>query len=152
MATKKSNNGKRGKVKKAVADTSPRQRVGIGVGLTAAAAAAAGAYFLYGSKNAAKNRKAVRSWALKAKAEVLETLERAQEMSKKEYEQLVDRVGAAYAQLQEVKKTDLAEFKREMKKYWENIAKEAELASKAAAPKSKAKKAPKKAAKKTTKK
>lgn len=107
---------------------------GIGlIGITAAAAAAAGAYFLYGSKNAAKNRKAVKSWALKAKADVLETLESAQEMSKKEYEQLVDRVGAAYSHLQDVKKTDLADFKREMKQHWENIAKEAKKASKDAA-------------------
>ena len=38
--------------------------------------AAAGTYFLYGSKDAKKNRKAVKSWALKAKAEVLEALEK----------------------------------------------------------------------------
>ena len=139
-----------------------RSGVGFGVGLTAAAVAAAGAYFLYGSKNATKNRKAVKSWALKAKADVLETLESAQEMSKKEYEQLVDRVGAAYAHLQDVKKTDLADFKREMKQHWESIAKEAKKASKeartqvAGKPQQVAKKATKKAAtkavKKTTKK
>ena len=47
-------------------------KVSIGVGVSTAVLAAAGGYFLYGSKNAAKNRKQVKSWALKAKAEVLE--------------------------------------------------------------------------------
>ena len=47
------------------------QKIAAGVGLTAAAVAAAGAYFLYGSKDADKNRKTVKSWGLKAKAEVL---------------------------------------------------------------------------------
>ena len=56
---------------------SPAEKVGLGIGLTAAAVAAAGAYFLYGSKDANKNRKTVKSWMLKAKAEVLEQLEKA---------------------------------------------------------------------------
>ena len=63
--------------------------VAIGVGLTTAAVAAAGAYFLYGSKSASKNRKQVKSWALKAKAEVLEKIEDAKEMSEDEYQDLV---------------------------------------------------------------
>ena len=60
------------------AKAATKKNVGIGVGLTAAAVAAAGAYFLYGSKNAAQNRTKVKSWMLKAKAEVLEKLEQAE--------------------------------------------------------------------------
>ena len=60
-------------------DISNAQKLGIGVGLTAAAVAAAGAYFLYGSKGAAKNRKVVKSWAIKAKGEVLEAIEKAED-------------------------------------------------------------------------
>ena len=66
-------------------ELSSTEKIGIGVGLTAAAVAAAGAYFLHGSKNAAKNKKTVKSWMLKAKAEVLEKLEDAKEMSQEEY-------------------------------------------------------------------
>lgn len=101
------------------------QAVGIGVGLTAAAVAAAGAFFLYGSKNAAKNRKAVKSWTLKAKAEVLEKLEEAKDMSQEEYEQLIDGVTVAYQGVKSASKADLSLFKKEMKEHWKQIAKTA---------------------------
>lgn len=162
MAKKKSNN------------LSASQKIGIGVGLTAAAVSAAGAYFLYGSKNAAKNRKTVKSWALKAKAEVLEKLEDAKEMSQEEYEQLVDTVAGLYTTAKSASKSDLSAFKKEMKEHWKMIEREAGSVSKAVqkagkkmakkvAPKpakkavkktvkKAAKKAPKKAAKKAAKK
>lgn len=104
---------------------SDNQKIGLGVGLTAAVAAAAGTFFLYGSKGASKNRKVVKSWALKAKAEVLETLEKAQNMSKAEYEQLIDTVTGTYAQVKEATKVDVSGFKKEMKEYWGNIEKTA---------------------------
>jgi len=99
--------------------------VGVGIGLGAAAVAAAGAYFLYGSKNAAKNRKEVKSWALKAKAEVLEKLEDAQEMSQKEYEALIKSVAGAYSTAKNASKKDIAEFSKEMKDHWVAIEKAA---------------------------
>ena len=118
-------------------------KLGIAAGL-GAIAAVAGTYFLYGSKKAAKNRKEVKSWLLKAKADVLEKLEDAQEMSKKDYEKVIDVVGAAYKDVKNVSKTELADFKREMKGHWADI-------EKATAPKKKAvKKATKKAVKKAT--
>lgn len=127
-------------------ELTPAQKVEIGVGLTAAAVAAAGAYFLYGSKNAAKNRKTVKSWALKAKAEVLEKLEEAKHMSKEEYEELVNSVAGAYVGIKNASKSDIKTFQAEMKDYWKSI-------EKIAMPKKKAaKKAVKKAVKKATKK
>jgi len=102
---------------------SDAEKVGIGVGLTAAAVAAAGAYFLYGSKNAAQNRKKVKSWMLKARAEVLEALEKAEHMTEKEYNALVDSVGGVYGKLQSATRGDIADFKREMKEQWKNIEK-----------------------------
>lgn len=131
------------------------QKVEIGVGLTAAAVAAAGAYFLYGSKSAAKNRKTVKSWALKAKAEVLEKLEAAKEMSKEEYEELINTVAATYSDLKTASKVDIKGFSQEMKDHWKAIEKTAmpkkkpvKKAAKKAAP---AKKPVKKAAKKVSK-
>ncbi len=117
--------------------------LGLAAGI-GAVAAIAGAYFMYGSKKAAKNRKAVKSWLFKAKADVLEKLEDAQDMTKRDYEKLVDVVGAAYKDVKDVSKTELADFKREMKGHWDEI-------EKATAPKKKAvKKAAKKAVKKAT--
>ncbi len=101
------------------------QKVGIGVGLTAAAVAAAGAYFLYGSPNAAKNRKKVKGWALKAKGEVLEALEKAEEMTEKEFNALVASAASAYGKLSQVDKKDIVAFKKEMGEHWQKLAKTA---------------------------
>jgi 6-phosphogluconolactonase (cycloisomerase 2 family) len=104
---------------------SEKEKMSIGIGLTAAAVAAAGAFFLAGSKNAAKNRKVVKSWVLKAKAEVLEGLEKAKEMSQADYEALIEQVSGAYAGIQSASKADISGFKKEMKEHWQKIAKSA---------------------------
>jgi len=140
MATKKSKN-----------ILSPTQKVEIAVGLTAAAVAAAGTYFLYGSKDAAKNRKKVKSWMLNAKGEVLSTLEKAQHMSKAEYEQLIEGVAATYSSMKDASKGDMAAFKKEMKEYWGEIEKKGKKMA-ASAVASAVKKTAKKTAKKATKK
>lgn len=146
--------------KKKDQDSSLSQQVGIGIGLTAAAVGAAGAYFLYGSKNAAKNRKTVKSWMLKAKAEVLEGLEEAQQMTWDEYEALVDQVANTYTSFKGATKKDVKEFAEEMKQHWNKIEKEAPQAKRKAAKatakaagkvEKKAKKVAKKASKKAAK-
>ena len=143
MAKKKQSTSKKS------AALSQEQKWGIGVGLTAAAVAAAGTYFLYGSQDAEQNRKKVKSWMLKAKAEVLEGLERAQSMTRDEYENLVNTIGAAYAGLQEASQKDIRDFKKEMKAHWETIEQYAKQSTKK--PAKAAKKAAKKATKKATK-
>lgn len=137
-------------------ELSTTQQVGIGIGLTAAAVAAAGAYFLYGSENADKNRKTVKSWMLKAKAEVLEHLEDAKKMSREEFEQVVAGVAATYTGAKAASKKDIAGFASEMMDHWDTLEGVVNKTKKKAAPKKKAvakKSAPKKkTAKKTTKK
>ncbi len=117
--------------------------LGVAVGLSAVAAAV-GAYFMYGSKKAAKNRKAVKSWMFKAKADVLEALENTQDMSKREYEKLIDAVGTSYSNIETATRADMAAFKKEMKEHWLEIAKTA------VAPKAPANKVVKKAPVKAT--
>lgn len=133
-------------------EISNAQKLGIGVGLTTAAVAAVGAYFLYGSKDAAKNRKKVKSWALKAKGEVLEALEKADKMTEAEFQDLIAKVMATYAKVQNVSKSELAEFKKEMTGNWQQLVKsgvakvfDSQAPAKKAAKKS-AKKAPAKKA------
>lgn len=156
MATKKTT--------KKSKNLSTTQKVGIGVGLTTAAVAAAGAYFLGISPDAKKNRAKVKSWMLRAKAEVLETLEKAENMTKEEYEALVETVAKSYSSLKDASKVDIAAFRKEMKEHWPKIEKEGKALmksvgstpakKKAPAKKASAKKAPAKktAAKKTVKK
>lgn len=142
------------KTAKQDAGLSPQQKVGIAVGLTATAVAAAGAYFLYGSEDAKQNRKKVKSWMLKAKADVLESLEQAQDMTEAEYDKLIDSVSSAYSRLKDASKADIATFKREMKEHWAGIEEVAKPVKKRATKAAKktvktAKKAVKKVAKKT---
>ncbi len=103
------------------AQISDAQKLGIGVGLTTAAVAAAGAYFLYGAKDAPENRKKVKSGILRAKAEVLESLENAKEITEAEFHDLVDGVVETYSTVQNLSKKDLKEFKAEMMENWEDL-------------------------------
>ncbi|MEL6804008.1 MAG: hypothetical protein AAFO91_09535, partial [Bacteroidota bacterium] len=105
------------------AELSGAEKAAIGVGLTATAVAAAGAYFLYGSPNAAKNRKKVKSWSLKAKAEVLEALEKAEAITEQEYNELVELAVDTFGKVQSATKGDVADFKKEMKEHWQKIEK-----------------------------
>lgn len=99
--------------------------IGAGIALTTAAVAALGTFFLYGSKNAAKNRKLVKSWMLKAKAEVLEQLEQAKEITQHEYEQLVEQVVTSYASAETATKKEVKELQVELKDLWRELAKAA---------------------------
>ena len=109
--------------KKTEKSMSTAQKVGLGVGLTAAAIAAAGGYFLYGSKNAAQNRKKVKSWTLKAKGEVLEALEKAGRITEEEYKALVEAASGTYGALQKATKGELKEFQAEMHDHWKKLQK-----------------------------
>jgi hypothetical protein len=97
--------------------------VGVGVGVTAALISAAGAYFLYGSKHAEKNRKMVKSWTLRAKAEVLEGIEKAKDMTQEEYEQLIDKTIKVYGKVKNASADELMGFAKEMKSHWKTLEK-----------------------------
>ena len=97
-------------------DMSNGQKIGIGVGVTATMLAAVGGYFLYGAKDAKKNRKKVGSWMLKAKSEILEGIENAKELSEHDYDKIVDDVMKGYKAARTTSVKELAEFGAEMKK------------------------------------
>jgi uncharacterized protein YoxC len=102
--------------------------LGIGFGLAAIAAATAGAYFFY-SKNAAKNRKQLKAWMVKAKAEVMERLEKTSDLSQKTYEKVVDEVMKKYRGLKKTAPKEVAELSAELKRHWSSIRKELEKAT-----------------------
>jgi hypothetical protein len=131
------------KTKKNLSST---QKVELAVGITAAAVAAAGTYFLYGSKYAEKNRKKVKSWMLKAKAEALDKLEAAQHMSQQEYDDMIETVAKSYSSVKDATKGDLSAFKKEMKEYWGMIEKKGKKMAIKAVADAVAKKAPAKKA------
>ncbi len=108
------------------------KEVAIGVGLAAIAAASAGAYFLYGAKGASKRRKHVKAWALKARGEVLERLEKLSDINEKIYNQVVAEVAAQYQKAKNVDSGDVKEFIGDLKSHWKDISKEITAYSKKA--------------------
>ncbi|MFA6158404.1 MAG: hypothetical protein WC763_02140 [Candidatus Paceibacterota bacterium] len=92
-------------------------------GLAGLTAAAVGAYYLYGSKNAPKNREQVKGWMLKAKGEVLERLEGAQEVTETTYLSAIDTVAKKYNALKQIEPAELASFISGMKSHWVGIKK-----------------------------
>ena len=96
---------------------------GSGLGLAAAlVGAAAAGFYLYGPKGA-ENRKAVKAWTLKAKAEVLEKFENAKEVSDDMYVETVDKVTAKYGKLKSVGEEEAGKLNAELKKHWKSIKK-----------------------------
>ena len=95
-----------------------------GIGIALAAAAAAGAYFLYGSKDAKKNRKAIKGWVLKAKGEVIEKIEQVKgELTEENYNKIVDGVVAKYSKLKTTTEDEIQDLVKDMKGHWKNIKK-----------------------------
>lgn len=96
--------------------------IGAKLGLAGLAVAGiAGAYFLYG-KNGAKNRKAIKAWTLRAKADVLEKLEKAKEVSQDTFHAVVDEVSSKYgSKVKDISPEDIAAFAKDLKKHWKDI-------------------------------
>ena len=94
---------------------SQAQKVGIGFAVTATAATVVGAYFLYGAKNASKNRKTVRGWMLKAKGEVLEGVEKLKHLDKESYHDLIDRVMKRYMKMKTVSNKEAKVLQKELR-------------------------------------
>jgi hypothetical protein len=104
-------------------------KVGVGLGLAAVAAAAAGAYFFYGPSGS-KNRKNMKAWAVKAKGEVMENVEKLSNISEKTYNQTVDQVLAKYKKLKHVAPKELADVQKELKSSWKAVKTEIDKAGK----------------------
>ena len=99
-------------------------KAGVVAGLAAiAVAGAAGAYFLYG-KNGAKNRKKIKAWSLKAKADILEKLEKSKVITEENYHMIVDGALSKYAKVKDVTPQELAALSKELKTHWKSIKKE----------------------------
>lgn len=117
--------------------------VAVGVGLTAAvAAAAAGAYFLTG-KRGVKNRKAIKAWAVKAKAEGMREFKKMKVQNAAMYNKMVAQVEKKYRAMN-IDPKEVAALVSDLKKHWTVVSKGVKQMAKKVAKKA----APKKAAKK----
>ena len=100
------------------------KEIAVGVGIAAAVATVAGAYFLYGSKDASKNRKKIKAWSLKAKGEILEKLEKLSDINEEIYHKIVDEVSEKYKKIKNIDLEDVEKFAGELKSHWKKIEKE----------------------------
>ena len=92
------------------------------LGVATAATAFAG-YYLFGPKGK-ENRAKVKGWTLKAKGEVLEKIEKLENISEEKYHEIVDSVMNKYKKLKTTteKETDILE--NELKKRFAHVVKD----------------------------
>lgn len=120
-------------------------------GVAAAAAAAAGAYWLYGAKDAKKHRKLAKSWMLKARAEMMDLVEKAQDVDRETYMQLAGEVAKRYAGVAGVTAAESKRLVKDLKAGWAYLqAQKGPATRRAKAVKKSVKKAAKKMVKKAS--
>ncbi len=93
------------------------QGLAVGVGLVSVIA---GGIFLYGP-NGKTNRKQIKVWTVKAKAEVLEEIEKMKEVTQEKYEIAVDKVTDKYGKLKTVGKDQALVLAKELKRHWKSV-------------------------------
>ncbi|MGH7141244.1 MAG: hypothetical protein ACREGH_01240 [Minisyncoccia bacterium] len=104
-----------------MANSSQRTGVEVVAGVGAALAAAAGAYWLYGAKDAKRHRKLAKSWMLKARAEVMEQVEKVGNLNRQQYMDMVDKVVAGYSAAKGASEPELAKLTRDLRSAWAHM-------------------------------
>lgn len=84
------------------------------------AAAAAGAYWFYGAKDSQKHRKIAKSWMLKARVEVLDSIEKLKEIDKEIYLNIVQAVSSKYSKMGATPQ-ELGVLLKDMQSVWSHI-------------------------------
>lgn len=95
---------------------------GFVLGAATALAAFAG-YYLFGPKGK-ENRQKVRGWTLKAKGEILEKLEKLEDISEEKYHTIVDGVMAKYKKLKSTTEDETEKLEKELKKRFNHVKKD----------------------------
>lgn len=85
-----------------------------------ATAVAVGAYFFTGPEGR-RNRRRAEIWALRAKAELLERIEDAGDMTEAQYHRLVDEVTGNYEKLRRFSRERAAALSEEFKDHWDDM-------------------------------
>ncbi|HVZ76149.1 MAG TPA: hypothetical protein VG934_02665 [Candidatus Paceibacterota bacterium] len=117
--------------------------VGVGAGLAAVAATGAAAYWLYGAKHSTQHRKMAKSWMLKARAEVLDAVEKLNDIDKAQYLALAEQVVQNYGSKAGASAQQMSHMMKDFKSAWAHMQAAQKGATKGA---SKAKRAARKAA------
>jgi len=112
-------------VKKTTANGSGAVKLAV-IGASLAGLAAT-AYFFLGPKGQ-KNQKHAKAWAIKMKGDVVEKLEKANEVSEPVYHEIIDSVAKEYEKNKKAGHTEIGEIVQDLKKHWKTISKIAKSA------------------------
>ncbi len=93
------------------------QKIVIGAGMAALGAAT---YYLFGPEGQ-KHRKDFKSWTVKMKADIIEKIEEAGEVTESLYHKIVDEVAAGYVKAGKAGKEEITLYADTLKKQWERI-------------------------------
>ncbi|MCC7160119.1 hypothetical protein IT399_00080 [Candidatus Nomurabacteria bacterium] len=93
------------------------EKVAIGAGVAVLSAASAGAYYLFGPKAKAHQKKAVALMA-KMKREVASEVKKAEKITKPIYHKVVDTVSSNYEKQYKIHKGDAKAFAKKLKNEW----------------------------------
>jgi hypothetical protein len=97
----------------------------IGMFLTGAVAALlAGGFFLFGSKNAKRNRQNVEWWVEDAKDEVLSNVKKIKNLTRSKFEETIDKVIDKYADFKDATKEKVDGLREELRSRWDEVEKE----------------------------
>ncbi|MEX1051963.1 MAG: hypothetical protein WEC83_01080 [Patescibacteria group bacterium] len=103
-------------------------KAGLVIAGVAIASLAATAYFFFGP-GGKKHQKHAKAWAVKMKAEVIERLEAAREVTEPVYNEIIDSVATEYAGAKKANKEQIDELVADLKKHWSIFAENAKKKS-----------------------
>ncbi|MEK7646459.1 MAG: hypothetical protein AAB381_02080 [Patescibacteria group bacterium] len=86
----------------------------------AVAGLAATAYFFLSPKSK-QHRAHAKAWSIRMKADVIEKLEQARELSEPMYHQLIDTIATEYATGQKAGTTEIKALAQDLKKQWKKV-------------------------------
>ena len=98
------------------------------LGIATTVAAFAG-YYLFGPEGK-ENRAKVKGWTLKAKGEVLEKIEKLEEVSEEKYHDIIDTVMAKYEKAKSTTEKETEKLKKELKSRFKHVKRDLKNAEK----------------------
>lgn len=84
----------------------------------------AATYFFYGTKKGEEKRKEIKGIALKAKEEIIERAQMAEDITEERYQKIVDEVTEKYKNAKNVDTSEIEEMAKEMKGHFKSISKQ----------------------------
>ncbi|MEI8103491.1 MAG: hypothetical protein WCG84_01135 [Candidatus Moraniibacteriota bacterium] len=99
--------------------------VGKVVALSAGVAALGAATYYFFGPEGKKHQKNFKSWMLKMKADIVEKIEEAEEVTESLYHKIIDEIAVGYIKAGKASKEEVAVYADALKKQWKHISKAA---------------------------